>query len=97
VQIVEESVKSKRVVNALIYNLLVHEYLHALGELQEADVRQKVSEVARKAFGEDHVAAQMAEKSPWALLKDIPLEAISVPKRVMEIVRDFEKTDKYVV
>jgi len=46
------------------------------------------------AFGKDHVAAQIAEKSPWALLKDIPVEAISVPKRVMKIVRDFEKADK---
>jgi hypothetical protein len=97
VQIVEASIDSKRVINALIYNLLLHEYLHALGEYSELDVRRVVFEVARKCFGEDHVAAVVAKKSPWALLKGIPLEAINPRKRVMEIVKDFEKTDKYIV
>lgn len=97
VQIVETAVESKRVVNALVYNLLVHEYLHALGETSEVKVRQVVVEVAQKCFGKDHIVTQVALKSPWALLKGIPLESVTIPKRVMEIVKDFEKTDKYVV
>jgi hypothetical protein len=97
VQIVEAAIESKRVVNALVYNLLVHEYLHALGEISEMSVRKLVVEVCRKSFGEDHIATQVAVKSPWVLLKGIPLEDVNVPKRVMEIVKNFEKTDKYVV
>lgn len=97
VQIVEASVESKRVVNALIYNLLVHEYLHALGELSEVAVRNSVVEVSRKCFGEDYIVTHVAVKSPWSLLKGIPLEGVNVPKRFMEIVKDFEKTDRYVV
>jgi len=97
VQIVEAAIENKRVVNALVYNLLVHEYLHALGEISEAGVRELVIEVTRKCFGEDYVATQVAVKSPWALLRGIPLESVNIPKRVMEIVKDFEKTDKYVV
>ena len=97
VQIVEAAIESKPVVNALIYNLLVHEYLHALGELSEVEVRKLVVEIARKCFGENHIATEIAVKSPWALLKDIPLESVNIPKRVMEIVRDFEKSDKYIV
>ncbi len=97
VQIVEGTIESKRVVNALIYNLLVHEYLHALGEYSEVEVRRTVYEVAKKTFGRNHISTQIAEKSPWALLKDIPLEAINAPKHVMEIVRNFEKTDRYIV
>jgi len=97
VQIVEAAIESKRVVNALVYNLLVHEYLHALGEISEMGVRKLVVEVCRKSFGEDYVATQVAVKSPWALLKGIPLEGVNVPRRVMEIVRNFEKTGKYVV
>jgi hypothetical protein len=31
------------------------------------------------------------------LLGGIPLEAVNAPRRVMEIVKDFEKTDEYVV
>lgn len=97
VQIVEAALKSKKVFNALIYNLLLHEYLHALGEFSEGKVRKLVYEVARKCFGENYIVTLIALKSPWALLKGIPLESISAPKRVMEIVKDFEKTDKYIV
>jgi hypothetical protein len=97
VQIVEAAVESKRVLNALVYSLLVHEYLHALGEFSEMAVRELVIEVSKKCFGEDYIVTQVAVKSPWVLLKGIPLENVNVPKRFMEIVKDFEKTDKYVV
>jgi hypothetical protein len=97
VQIVEATIKSKRVVNALVYNLLLHEYLHALGQISEIKVRQLVYEVAKKCFGENHTATLIAKESPWILLKGIPLEAVNAPKRIMEIVKDFEKADKYIV
>jgi len=97
VQIVEAALKSKRVVNALVYNLLLHEYLHALGKYSEIDVRDMVYAIARKCFGDDYIATIIAKRSPWALLKGIPLEGVNAPKRVMEIVKDFEKTDKYIV
>jgi hypothetical protein len=97
VQIVEAVLKSKTAVNALVYNLLLHEYLHALGEFSELDVRRFVYEVAKKCFGEDYIVTVLAKKSPWALLRGVPLESVNVRKRVMEIVKDFEKTDKYVV
>ena len=97
VEIVEAKVESKRVVNALIYNLLLHEYLHALGEYSEVDVRDMVYAIAKKCFGENHVATLIAKKSPWVLLRNIPLGRVNVPKRVIEIVKDFEKTDRYIV
>lgn len=98
VQVVEAATKSKRLVNAFVYSLLVHEYLHALGHIPEAEVRPLVYQISKECFGEDHIVTRLAEKSPWALLKGIPLNEIQAPKRVMEIVRDFEKTNqKYIV
>jgi len=97
VDIVEAALSSKRLVNALVYNLLLHEYLHALGELSEIQVRRQVVDVAQKCFGEEHVATVLARKSPWILLRNIPLEAANMPKRVMQIVKNFEKTDEYIV
>jgi len=97
VEIVEASISSKRVVNALVYNLLLHEYLHALGEYSEVQVRRMVIAVARECFGEEHIATVVARKTPWILLRNVPLEAISAPKKVMQIVKDFEETDKYIV
>jgi hypothetical protein len=97
VEIVEASIESKQTVNSLIYNLLLHEYLHAIGELSEIEVRRQVVLVAEKCFGNYHMATIIARKSPWVLLRQIPLNAAQAPKRVMQIVKDFEKTSKYVV
>ena len=92
VNIVEVAAKSKPLVNSFVYVLLLHEYLHALGRKSEAQVRSRVYEISKESFGEDHTATKLAEMGPWSLLKDTPLDRIDVPKRVMEIVKDFEKT-----
>jgi len=98
VQIVEAATKSKRLVNAFVYSLLVHEYLHALGHVPETEVRPLVYRVSRECFGGDHIVTKLAEKSPWALLRGVPLSQIEAPRRVMEIVIDFEKSNqKYIV
>lgn len=97
VDVVDSYLSDKKTVNALVYNLLLHEYLHALGEMSETHVRRQVVEVAKKSFGEEHMATVVARKTPWVLLKDIPLGPLNSPKRVMEIVKDFERTGKYIV
>ncbi|MCW4017725.1 MAG: hypothetical protein NWF00_03465 [Candidatus Bathyarchaeota archaeon] len=98
VEIVETTLNDKQTVNALVYNLLLHEYLHALGELSEVEVRRQVVVVAAKCFGNEHATTVLARKSPWILLKDLPLDASAAPKRVMRIVHNFEEsTRKYVV
>jgi hypothetical protein len=97
-QIVEAATKSKRLLNAFVYNLLVHEYLHALGHVSEREVRALVYKVSSECFDEHHIVTRLAKESPWSLLKGIPLGKIEAPKRVMEIVKDFEKSDqKYIV
>jgi hypothetical protein len=98
VQVVESFRKSKRLVNAFVYSLLVHEYLHALGHVSEAEVRSLVYKISKECFGEDHIVTKLAEKSPWALLRGVPLRGIETPKRAMEIVKDFEKpNERYIV
>jgi hypothetical protein len=100
VDVVETKITSKATINALVYNLLLHEYLHALGEMSEVTVRQQVVEVAKKSFGEEHQATVLARKSPWILLKDLPLGTLASSqgsRGYMEIVKDFESTGKYIV
>jgi hypothetical protein len=98
VQIVESVKKLKRHVNAFVYSLLVHEYLHALGHVSEAEVRSLVYRISKECFGEDHIVTKLAEKSPWALLRGVPLRGIEAPKSAMEIVKDFEKpNERYII
>ncbi len=51
--------------NAFVFVLLAHEYLHALGYLDEAAVRRVTARVARGALGADHPATRMAEGDLW--------------------------------
>ncbi len=98
VQIVEASTKSRRVINAFIYNLLLHEYIHALGYVSELEVKNLVYQVASQCFGENHIVTAIAKGSPWILLKGIPLNHDGASNRIMEIVKDFERTDRnYIV
>lgn len=97
VEIVEASLKNKLLVNALIYNLLLHEYLHALGELSEIEVRRQAVVIAKTCFGENHDVTILARKSPWILLQNMPLNVANAPKRLMQIVQNFEKADRYIV
>jgi len=98
VNIVEAVTKSKKLVNAFIYSILTHEYLHALGHISESEVRSLVYDVSRECFGEDHIVTTLAEKTPWSLLKGIPLNEITVSKQAMELIKDLEKPNQaYIV
>lgn len=94
VELVETSTNSKQQLNAFIYGLLVHEYLHALGHISEGKVRRLVHKISRECFGENHIVTELAEKSPWALLNRVPVDGLPAPKRFMEIVKDFDKPNQ---
>lgn len=98
VQLVEATTKSKKLVNAFVYTILLHEYLHALGYLRETEVRPLVFRISKFCFGEEHVATRLAKLGPWSLFQGLPVDTSKAPNRVMEIVRDFEKTNqRYIV
>jgi len=96
-EFVEGNLKSQQAVNALIYNLLLHEYLHALGNISESKVRHLVRQLCQKCFGERYITTSIANKGPWSLLTGIPLNAMNTTKRRMEIVTDFEEPDGDIV
>ncbi|PVX23642.1 MAG: hypothetical protein CW691_10005 [Candidatus Bathyarchaeum sp.] len=91
VNIVEAVTKSKKLVNAFVYSILTHEYLHALGHVSEAEVRSLVCDVSKECFGDDHIVTTLAEQTPWALIKGVPLNGLKVPKQAMELIKDLEK------
>jgi len=98
VNIVESVTKSKKLVNAFVYSILTHEYLHALGHVSEVEVRSLVYEISKQCFGEDHIVTVLAEKTPWSLLKGIPLNGLNVTKNPMELIKDLEKPNhSYIV
>lgn len=98
VEIIAAATKTKLEVNALIYTLLTHEYIHALGYLSEDEARRLVYQISRFSFGKNHLATRLAKNSPWSLLKGIPVNGLTAPKSGMKIVKDFEKPNQnYIV
>jgi hypothetical protein len=43
------------------FHVLLHEYIHSLGFLDEQITRQKTYEICKNYFGEDHVATQLSK------------------------------------
>ena len=90
VEIVEANTDSKLKVNAFVYSLLLHEYLHAIGYLSEDEVRNLVHWVSLECFGKNHVATELSRSSPWVLLAGMELDESIPPKTAMKVVRDFD-------
>jgi hypothetical protein len=92
--VVESATTSRQVINAFVYSILLHEYLHALGYLPEEVVRPMVYDVSVNSFGEEHIATRLAKMGPWSILKDVPWDRIEAPRRVIEIVKNFEHSNQ---
>jgi len=84
---------SLREINSYIYSLLLQEYLHALGYVDEKIFRKLVHRVSLETFGAGHPATRIAARSPIAI-SDIHLDLknVQLSMRDFEVVPDLEKS-----
>lgn len=81
-------------VNSFIFSILVHEYLHSLGYVDESQVRRLVYEISRQIFGTDHPATQMAFKGPFPKIPPSELQPRNDRDLELELVKDFERSNQ---
>jgi hypothetical protein len=89
-------------INAFVYSILLHEYLHSLGVIDESEVRRLVNEISLETFGPDHPASKIASRGPWSLLREpryvethFPSETrLELKERRAELVTDFDRSDR---
>jgi hypothetical protein len=93
-EIVTQSAKSRRELNSFIFSILLHEYLHSLGHVDEREVRELAYEVAKRSFGENHPAAEMAVNDPTAFLTRIPKLSRKDFGESLEVVKDFDRSSR---
>lgn len=96
VSVMSRSFLSKTEYVSFVFSLLLHEYLHSLGFLDERKVRRLVYGISVKTFGEDHPTVKMALNPPnlSAPLSDFR----EYYHGDFEIVRDFERTrNQYII
>jgi len=83
--------------NSFVYVILAHEYLHALGYLDEAEVRRVTAYVTRTVFGGSHPATHMAEGDLWRMYPFLAYAPRGQGRR-LRLVRGFDRasTDTYI-
>jgi len=77
--------------NSYVFTLLLHEYLHSLGYMDEGNVRRLVYEISRENFGEDHPAARFARDPPLPRIPPSELQP-GTEEPELEIIRDFDRS-----
>jgi hypothetical protein len=89
-------------INAFVYSILLHEYLHSLGVIDESEVRRLVNEISLNTFGPDHPAFTIASKGPWSLLREVEFvdthisdeTRLKLKERRAELVTDFDRSHR---
>jgi hypothetical protein len=76
-----------------VFHVLLHEYIHSLGYLDEEDVRSKVLAITRQTLGEDHLATQIASGS-GEFIKHLAYPGVSwkPEDEGLELVRGFDRS-----
>lgn len=93
--LVAKSARSIRQVNSYVFSILLHEYLHSLGYLDEGTTRRLVYEVTKRTLGEEHEATTMATSSPLRVLPapKAQRDYFGSPEG-SEIITDFDRSNQ---
>ena len=75
------------------FHILLHEYIHSLGYLDENQVRTWAHQISRDALGEDHLATQIAANTQ-SFMKHLvyPDSAWKPDDAGLELVDDFDRS-----
>ncbi len=74
------------------FHVMLHEYLHSLGYLDENTVKQKVYEITRGIFGDDHTATLLAADTANFLNKLVYPDAVwKADDMKLELVDGFDR------
>jgi len=83
------------------FHILLHEYIHSLGFLDEEITRLKTYEISKKHFGEKHIITQLSTNIKKFLPNLVyPIHGWIPPKNIpsIEIIQGFDKsnTENYI-
>ena len=84
--------KSNEEYNSYLFMILVHEYLHSFGIIDELQVRKMTYALIASLVGEDHMATSMARYQPWNLFPELNLFHNNSFEQKFEVIRNFDKT-----
>ena len=93
-ELVSRSARSITEVNSFLFTILLHEYLHSLGYVDEGKVRRLVYEISVELFGPDHPAVRMALNPPLPRVSPSEARFGAPVDPELELVKDFERSNQ---
>jgi len=94
-RLLKEIIRSgnRDLINAYIFHVLLHEYIHSLGYMNEQKVQVLTHAVSEKVLGPDHPATLIAKYGIGSVFSNISRLEHYKPRRIknIEIVEDFER------
>jgi hypothetical protein len=88
---VKDAARTKLEVNSYVFIILLHEYLHSLGCVDERMTRRLVYDISNELFGEGHPATRMALDGIPKLIEDSRVK-LSLKERSPEIIKEFDSS-----
>lgn len=83
--------KDPREINAFVFMVLMHEYLHSLGYLDEIGVRKLAEKICKNSLGDDHPTVRLASANWLAMYP--ALGYLNKPQsQDIEVVRKFDSS-----
>lgn len=97
VKLMSRSARSRSELNSFIFSILLHEYLHSLGYINEQQVRKLVYKISAEVFGDDHPSVDMAISLPIPRIPPMEMQPRD-GETDLELIKDFERSNQsYIV
>jgi hypothetical protein len=93
IDLMSKSAGSVTEMNSFTFTLLLHEYLHSLGYVDERHVRDLTHEISEEVFGADHPATMMALQLPIPRIPPSEMQ-LRTWDLDLELVKDFERSNQ---
>ena len=90
-------VRSRLELNSYVFTVLLHEYLHSLGFIDEEEVKSLVKKVVRDALGEDHLAYHMASKPIFEIYPELQVLGLSGVSGEPRLIKDFDRESAHYI
>ena len=93
-EFISKSARSTTEVNSFLFTILLHEYLHSLGYIDERKVRRLVYEITVELFGADHLTVRMALNPPFPRIPSSKTRFEALVDLELELIKDFERSNQ---
>ena len=85
-------VKDPREINSFVFMILMHEYLHSLGYLDESEVRKLSQRISSEAMGSDHLTVKLANANWLEMYPELAELSQTTFSKGFEVVRKFDSS-----